>query len=59
MYNRTTHDEYEVRGNYGYGEEVITTCDTYKEAMDDYIAYRDNDKFVHCLRIVKRRVRNE
>lgn len=31
-YQRKTYDEYEIQGNCGYGWDVETTEDTYKEA---------------------------
>ena len=55
MYIRKTYDEYEVQGNYGYGWDCLTTCETLKEAKDDLKAYRENEPNVPH-RIKKRRV---
>lgn len=61
MYQRKTHDEYHVMGDYGYGDgfEVLTRSYTRKEAKEDYVAYCLNDPYLKDLKIVKRRVKNE
>jgi len=35
--------EWELRGNYGYGWDVLTTCDNLKEAREQERTYRAND----------------
>jgi hypothetical protein len=58
MYQRKTHEEYEIEGNYGYGWEVVTTEETYREAREQLKCYRENEpQYAHRLRV--RRVRNE
>lgn len=59
MYTRKTHDEYELIGDYGYGDEVILTEDSITEAKKRLREYLENDRFVIRLRIKKRRVKNE
>ena len=58
MYVRKTYDEYEVQGNYGYGWDALTTCETLKEAREDLKSYRENEPGVPH-RIVKHRVKIE
>ena len=59
-YVRTTYDEYQIQTNYGYGWEVESRYETYREAK------RDIDEYRTCAahnggtaRIVKRRIRKE
>jgi hypothetical protein len=35
--------EYQVKGNYGEGWEVVTTEDTMTEARKRYVEYRENE----------------
>lgn len=51
-YVRKTYDTFEVRGDYGYGSELLTTEVTHREARDAKRAYRENDPTVRDLRIV-------
>jgi len=57
-YVRKTKDEYEIQGNYGYGDgwECETTEETYKEAKEQLKAYRENISEVPH-RIVKKRIK--
>lgn len=52
-YVRKTEDEYLVMYDYGYGDgvEVLTTCSTRSEAMDDIIAYYKNE---HIRPVIKK-----
>ena len=54
---RTTRDEFEVRGNYGFGHgfEMVTTEDTRKEAKERLREYRDNEPGIP-FKIVRVRV---
>lgn len=56
MYIRKTYDVYELRYNYGYGddEEVIDCCNTYKEAKENRKAYIENEHIyprIVCVRV--------
>lgn len=59
-YVRVTRDEYDVEGNYGYGDgwEAVTCEDSRREARERLREYRDNEPGVP-FRIRKRRVRIE
>lgn len=59
-YVRVTRDEYDVEGNYGYGDgfEVVTCEAARGEARARLREYRENEPGVP-FRIVKRRVRLE
>jgi hypothetical protein len=57
-YVRKTVDEYEIQGNYGYGYEVVTTEETWKQAKEQIKCYREHEKGV-AFRIVKKRVKKE
>lgn len=54
-YIRKTKDEYQIQGNCGYGWDVETYEETYKEAKDQAKCYRDNVSYP--IRIVKKRVK--
>lgn len=54
-YIRKTRDIYVVEGDYGWGFEEVTWCDTFKEAKQDIKDYRDNEPYP--FRIRKKRVR--
>lgn len=41
-YVRKTKDVYYLMGNYGYGWEEMIEYDTYKQAKQDLISYREN-----------------
>lgn len=43
--------EFELQGNYGYGWDTLTTCDTRKEANQTLRTYQENDKQVISLRV--------
>ena len=53
-YVRKTKDEYQIQGNCGYGWDVETYEETYKEAKDQAKCYRDNVS--NAIRIIKKRV---
>jgi len=59
-YIRKTEDEWNIEGNYGYGDgwEVVTSETTYKEAKECIKEYRDNEPGVP-FRIKKHRVKKE
>ena len=59
MYIRKTHDEYDLIGDYGYGDEVILTEESITAAKKRLREYLENDGFVIRPRIIKRRVKNE
>lgn len=46
-----------VQGDYGYGQgwEDLTASESYREALVDLRAYRQNDSFACGHRIIKRR----
>lgn len=54
---RTTRDEWEIQGNYGYGWECENTEDTRKDALRSLREYRENGSGQY--RIVKRRIKLE
>ena len=56
-YIRKTRDEYEIQGNCGYGWEVETTEETWKDAKAQAKCYRENVNYP--IRIVKKRIRIE
>jgi len=56
-YTRKTYDEYEIQGNYGYGWEMETAEETYKEAKEQLKCYRENGP--GSYRIVKKRIKKE
>ena len=59
-YVRKTYDQWDIETNYGYGWEVESSYDNYKEAKADYKEY-----CVHmahcggCAKLVKRRIKKE
>ena len=59
-YVRKTLDEYEIQGDYGYGQgfECVTTEETWKAAKDQIKCYRENEPSIP-FKIVKKRVRIE
>lgn len=56
MYTRKTKDIYVLMSNYGYGWEEELTEDTYKEAKEQLITYRENVKNAQ-YKIVKKRIK--
>lgn len=57
MYQRKTHDEWTIQGNYGQGWEDVCSYDNRIDAKADYKAYRENEpQYQH--RLIKRRVKN-
>ncbi len=56
-YIRKTRDEYEIQGNCGYGWEVETTEENWKDAKAQAKCYRENVNYP--IRIVKKRIRIE
>ena len=58
MYKRSTRDEWQVQGNYGYGHgyEAVDTLNARTEARESLKLYRENERGV-SFRIVKKRVR--
>ena len=54
-YIRKTKDVYEIQSNCGYGWDLETTEETYKEARDQLKTYRAN--LSYPVRIVKKRER--
>lgn len=58
MYVRKTVDEYEIRGNYGHGYEMVTTEKTLKEAQDMKCCYIENERGIP-FKIVRKRVRKK
>ena len=59
-YERKTVDRWDIETNCGYGWEVESSYDTYKEAKEDIAGYREyTGAYGGCARIVKRRVRKE
>jgi len=60
MYKRKTEDEWELHGDYGYGDDYILTCEDYKDAKEQLKCYRAAAKEGHdvCgLNIVKKRIK--
>lgn len=57
MYTRKTVDVYIVFGNYGYGWDYITYCETLAKAKLDKKICQENE--VGVFRIVKKRVSKE
>lgn len=59
-YTRKTIDEYEIQGNYGYGQgfECVTTEETWKAAKEQLKCYRENEPGIP-FKIVKKRVYKE
>ena len=55
MYTRKTKDEYQLMSNYGYGWDIETTENTYKEAKQQLKCYRENTNGIH--KIIKKRVK--
>lgn len=55
-YIRTTRDEYDVEGHYGYGWEVVTCEDTRTEARARLREYRENEPGTP-FRVVKHRAK--
>ena len=55
-YIRKTRDEYEILGNYGYGWDVLTTEDNYKDAKNMLKCYNENEPMAPHM-IKKRRIR--
>jgi hypothetical protein len=58
MYTRKTTDEYEIQGNYGYGWEMVTTEETWKDARAQLRCYRENEPNA-SHRVKKIRVKKE
>lgn len=60
-YQRKTYDEWELWTNYGYGWECECCASTYKEAKEDYKAYRDNATRLIGIKIKKcrRKIKEE
>lgn len=57
-YVRKTRDQYDIETNCGYGWEVESSYDTYKEAKEDIDGYREYiGAYGGSARIVKRRVK--
>ena len=56
MYTRKTKDIYILMSNYGYGWEEELIEDTYKEAKEQLITYRENVKNAQ-YKIVKKRIK--
>ena len=56
-YVRKTHDEWEIHGDYGYGDDVLTTEETYADAKAQLRCYRENEPNARHW-IKKRRVKN-
>lgn len=56
-YKRKTYDEYEIQGNYGYGWDMETVEENYKDAKAQLKCYRENGS--GSYRIVKKRIRYE
>lgn len=48
-YQRKTHDEYRISGNYGYGWDVECTEYTRREALAQLKAYRENGGGIYKL----------
>ena len=42
-YTRKTVDEYEIQGDYGYGWEMVTVEETWKEARKMLLCYQCNE----------------
>lgn len=59
MYQRKTHDEWQLLIDYGQGFEVVTTSTTLKEARQVHRDYLNNDDNAIQIRTRKVRVRNE
>ena len=57
-YVRKTKDEYEIQGNYGYGWDVETVEETWKDALRCLKDYRDNEP-QYPFYIKKSRIRKE
>jgi hypothetical protein len=55
-YQRKTHDEYTVEGNYGCGWEEVTAEDNYHDARQRLREYRLNDPY-HCYRLQIKRIK--
>ncbi len=55
-YKRKTRDEYQIRGNYGYGHgfEEITAEDTRHQALIRLREYRENEPGVPFTIVTKR-----
>jgi hypothetical protein len=58
MYIRKTRDEYDIESNYGYGWDVETCEDTWKDAKAQVKCYRENCPGIP-FRIKKHRVKKE
>lgn len=58
VYKRKTYDEWEIQGNYGYGDgwECVCTEDNRKEGFQRLKEYRENDNR-NAYRIQKKRVK--
>ena len=55
-YVRKTRDRYDIETNCGYGWEVESNYDTYREAKEDIGGYREYTRaYGGSARIVKRR----
>lgn len=59
-YVRKTKDEFNIMGDYGYGDgfETVTTEETRDEAKERLKEYRENERSVP-FKIVKKRVKIE
>ena len=56
-YQRKTHDEYQIHGDYGQGFEEVTAAATWKEARQYRKEYRENEPGI-SFKIIKRRIKN-
>jgi hypothetical protein len=50
-YKRKTRDIWNLYGNYGYGQEILTAADSLKEIRSLKRDYELNDHMVYNLRI--------
>jgi hypothetical protein len=55
MYIRKTQDIYYLETNYGYGYELETCYDTFKEAKQGKKEYIENCKELKSIKIIKKR----
>lgn len=59
-YVRKTYDQWDIETNYGYGWEVESSYDNYKEARADLGEYRLNmAHYGGSCRLVKHRIKKE
>lgn len=48
--------EFEVQADYGYGWDILTTCESLKEAREQERTYRLNDEAGVIYKVVRVRV---